>query len=144
MGHSAAGLAADAHGRGMGVLAERGWGRGPVGHGERRRELERQFPGWEIWYVPRQPGSATWRARPQMLLDAASPEDLAAAIGAAHGPVIPDPPLPAVPRGDPAGVRRFRELEEPAGAARRTRRPGNGGRFPAGRGRCSWRGRAHR
>jgi hypothetical protein len=21
----------------------------PVGHGERRRELERQFPGWEIW-----------------------------------------------------------------------------------------------
>ena len=25
----------------------------PAGHGERRRDLGRQFPGWEIWYVPR-------------------------------------------------------------------------------------------
>jgi hypothetical protein len=25
----------------------------PWGHGERRRDLERQFPGWEIWYVRR-------------------------------------------------------------------------------------------
>jgi len=55
-----------------------------VGHGERRRELERQFPGWEIWYVPREPDSATWCARPQMLINADSPEDLAAAIRAAH------------------------------------------------------------
>jgi len=42
----------------------------PVGHGERRRELERQFPGWEIWYVPRRPVSATWCARPRMLISA--------------------------------------------------------------------------
>jgi hypothetical protein len=90
-----------------------------VGHGERRRELERQFPGWEIWYVPRQPDDATWRARPRMLIDAGSPEDLTAAIRAAHGPVSPDPPLRAAPRGYPATVRRPGEPEEPAGAARR-------------------------
>jgi len=87
-----------------------------VGHGERRRELERQFPGWEIWYVPREPDSATWRARPRMLISAGNPEDLAAAVGAAHSP---DPLLLASPRGDPARVRRPGRLEEPAGAARR-------------------------
>ena len=90
----------------------------PVGHGERRRELERQFPGWEIWYVPREPDRATWCARPRMLINAASPEDLAAAIRAAHGQVIPAPLL-ASPRGYPARVRRLGKLEEPAGAARR-------------------------
>jgi hypothetical protein len=89
-----------------------------VGHGERRRELERQFPGWEIWYVPREPGSATWCARPQLLIGADSPEDLAAAIRAAHGQVVPDPLLLASSRGYRAGVRRLRALEELAGAAR--------------------------
>jgi hypothetical protein len=44
-----------------------------VGHGERRRELERRFPGWEIWYVPREPDGATWRARPRMLIGAEDP-----------------------------------------------------------------------
>jgi len=90
-----------------------------VGHGERRRELERQFPGWEIWYVPREPDSATWCARPQVLINAGSPEDLAAAIRAAHSPVVPDSLLPASPRGYPARVRRLREVEESAGAVRR-------------------------
>jgi hypothetical protein len=90
-----------------------------VGHGERRRELERQFPGWEIWYVPREPGSATWCARPQLLIGADSPEDLAAAIRAAHTQVIPDSLLHPSGRGDPAGVRRLRKLEEPTGATRR-------------------------
>ena len=89
-----------------------------MGHGERRRELERQFPAWEIWYVPREPDSATWCARPQMLIKAGSPEDLAAAIQAAHGPVIPDPLQVASGRGYPARVRRLREPGEPAGAAR--------------------------
>jgi hypothetical protein len=88
-----------------------------VGHGERRRELERQFPGWEIWYVPREPDSATWCARPQMLINADSPEDLAAAIRAAHSQVIPDSVLLASPRGYPVRVRRLRALEESAGAA---------------------------
>jgi hypothetical protein len=90
-----------------------------VGHGERRRELERQFPGWEIWYVPREPDSATWCARPRMLIGAESPDDLAAAIRAAHGQAIPVSLLPASGRGDPAGVRRLRKPEESAGAARR-------------------------
>ena len=94
-----------------------------MGHGERRRELERQFPGWEIWYVPREPDSATWRARPQMLISADSPEDLAAAIGGAHGQVIPDSLLLASPRGYPARVRWPGKPEESAGAAawRRTK-----------------------
>ena len=90
-----------------------------MGHGERRRELERQFPGWEIWYVPRGPDTATWCARPQMLINAGSPEDLAAAIRAAHGRVIPDSLLLASGRGYPARVKRLRALEEGAGAARR-------------------------
>jgi hypothetical protein len=70
-------------------------------------------------YVPREPDSATWCARPRMLINADSPEDLSAAIRAAHSPVIPDSPLRASPRGYPARVRWLRELEEPAGAARR-------------------------
>ena len=112
-----------------------------MGHGERRRELERQFPGWEIWYVPRGPDSAIWRARPQMLLSADSPEDLAAAIGAAPGPVIPDLLLLASPRGYPRQVRRVREQEEPAGAAQR-RTTARGSRRVSRRGafRLAWPG----
>ena len=92
-----------------------------MGHGERRRELERQFPGWEIWYVPRESDGATWCARPRMLIGAESPEDLAAAIRAAHGQVIPVSLLPAAGRGYPAEVRRLRKPEEPAGAQRRAK-----------------------
>jgi hypothetical protein len=88
-----------------------------VGHGERRRELERQFPGWEIWYVPRGPDSATWRARPRMVINADDPEDLAAAIRAADNRVIRDSVLLAFPRGYPVRVRRLRGLEASAGAA---------------------------
>ena len=88
-----------------------------MGHGERRCELERQFPGWEIWYVPREPDGATWCARPRMLISAESPENLGAAVRAAHGQVVPDPLLLASSRGHRAGVRRLRALEEPAGAA---------------------------
>ena len=90
-----------------------------MGHGERRRELERQFPGWEIWYVPREPGGATWCARPRMLIGAESPEDLVAAVRAAQGQVVPDSLLLASPEGDRARVRRLGKLEERAGAARR-------------------------
>lgn len=91
-----------------------------MGHGEHRRELERQFPGWEIWYVPREAGSATWCARPQMLISAESPEDLAAAIRAAHSQVpSSDPVLLAAPQDYPVRVRRLREPGESAGAARR-------------------------
>ena len=102
-----------------------------MGHGERRRELERQFPGWEIWYVPREPDSATWCARPQMLINADSPEKLAAAIRAAHSQVSPDSLLLASPRGYPARVRRLRKLEEPAVLPAGAQRPGKGGGFPS-------------
>ena len=105
-----------------------------MGHGERRRELERQFPGWEIWYVPREPDHATWCARPQMLINADSPEDLAAAIRAAHSQVIPDSLLLASPRGYPARVRRLGKLEEPAGAAQRRAKARERRRVPRRRG----------
>jgi hypothetical protein len=112
-----------------------------VGHGERRRELERRFPGWEIWYVPREPDGATWRARPRMLIDADDPEDLAAAIRAAEYPVIGDSALLAAGRGYPARGRGRGGLEARAGSAwrrvkaRRTRparRPGSPPRVPPG------------
>ena len=111
-----------------------------MGHGERRRELERQFPGWEIWYVPREPDSATWCARPQMLIGADSPEEeRAVAIWAAHSQVIPDSLLLASPRGNPAGVRRLGKLEEPAGAARRRMKAQERRRFPPPEGfRLAW------
>lgn len=88
-------------------------------HGERRRELEGRFPAWEIWYVPREPDGATWRARPRMLINADDPEDLAAAIRAADNPVIPDQVLLASPRGHAARQRRPGRLEASAGAALR-------------------------
>ena len=102
-----------------------------MGHGERRRELEQQFPGWEIWYVPRGPDSAAWCARPQMLINADSPEGLTAAIRAAHSQVIPESVLLLAARGYPARVRRFRKLEESAGAAWRRMKAQN--RRPARR-----------
>ncbi len=114
-----------------------------MGHGERRRELERQFPGWEIWYVPREPDGATWCARPRMLLSAESPEDLAAAVRAAHGgQVVPDSLLLASSEGDPARVRRLGKLEERAGAARRRTKARERRRVPRRRGafRLEWPG----
>ena len=112
------------------LLTVEGRGRG---HGERRRELERQFPGWEIWYVPRGPDDVTWRARPRMLINAEDPEDLAAAIRAADNPVIPDWVL-ASPRGHAARVRRLRGLEARpglrGGAGRSAESARRGVRFP--------------
>ena len=44
---------------------------------ERKRELEQDNPGWQIWYVPHSAGrSVTWCARPLPLLNADSPEEL--------------------------------------------------------------------
>ena len=113
-----------------------------MGHGERRRELERQFPGWEIWYVPQEPDGATWCARPRMLLSAGSPEDLAAAVRAAHSQVVPDPLLLVSPEGDPARVRRLGKLEERTGPARRRLEGPERRRVPRRRGafRLEWPG----
>jgi hypothetical protein len=112
-----------------------------VGHGERRRELERRFPGWEIWYVPREPDGATWPARPRLLINADDPEDLAAAIRAAGNPVIPDSVLLASPRGH--AVRRWRpgRLEASAGlrgACRSAEHARRGTRSPRLRCRPAW------
>ena len=43
---------------------------------ERKRELERDNPGWQIWYVPHMDRTVMWCARPQPLINADSPEQL--------------------------------------------------------------------
>jgi hypothetical protein len=42
-------------------------------------ELQSEFPGGRIWYVYR-PGSVSWAARPEPVLNTQSAEDLRAAI----------------------------------------------------------------
>jgi hypothetical protein len=43
----------------------------------RKRELEHDNPGWQIWYVPHSLDKAvTWCARPRPLLNTDSPEQL--------------------------------------------------------------------
>jgi hypothetical protein len=42
-------------------------------------ELQREFPGWRIWYVYR-PGKVSWAARREPVLNTQSAEDLRAAI----------------------------------------------------------------
>jgi len=49
-----------------------------------RRELEQQFPGWHIWYVPHVGKHVTWCAQPWPLINSTSPEHLAADIRNAH------------------------------------------------------------
>jgi hypothetical protein len=43
---------------------------------ERKRELERDNPGWQIWYVPHMDRTVTWCAHPQPPIHADSPEQL--------------------------------------------------------------------
>lgn len=44
---------------------------------ERKRELEQDNAGWQIWHVPHLASrSVTWCARPLPLLNADSPEEL--------------------------------------------------------------------
>jgi hypothetical protein len=45
-----------------------------------KRELEAQFPGWHIWYVPHLDRSVTWCAQPWPLINSQSPEHLTAEI----------------------------------------------------------------
>jgi hypothetical protein len=48
---------------------------------ERKRQLEEQHPGWQVWYVPHHGQRVTkWCARPWPLLNADTPEALSAAI----------------------------------------------------------------
>lgn len=45
-----------------------------------REGLLARYPGWQVWWVPRQGRGVTWCARPHPLVNADDPEDLAAAI----------------------------------------------------------------
>lgn len=47
---------------------------------QQKRELEERHRGWQIWYSPRLDRSVIWCARPNPLLNEASPEDLSEAI----------------------------------------------------------------
>jgi hypothetical protein len=49
-----------------------------------RRELQNDYPGWQIWYVFHHDGSATWHARPNPWLNAPSPDDLRKLISQAN------------------------------------------------------------
>jgi hypothetical protein len=49
-----------------------------------KADLQQQFPGWHIWYVPGMNRTVTWCAQPWPLLNTGSPEHLAAAITEAH------------------------------------------------------------
>jgi hypothetical protein len=53
---------------------------------ERKHELERDNPGWQIWYVPHTGRTVTWCARLWPLLNADSPEQLQKLIDQAPGP----------------------------------------------------------
>ena len=53
---------------------------------KRKHVLERDNPGWQIWYVPYSIGRAvTWCARPQPLLNTDSPDQLQKLIDQADG-----------------------------------------------------------
>jgi hypothetical protein len=57
-----------------------------------KRELEKNFPGWHIWYVPRTDRTVTWCAQPWPLINSQSPEHLAAEITQAHTEAAADWP----------------------------------------------------
>jgi hypothetical protein len=52
---------------------------------ERKQELERGYPGWQIWYVPHTNRTVMWCARPRPLLNADSAEQLQQLIEQADG-----------------------------------------------------------
>jgi hypothetical protein len=47
---------------------------------EIKRQLEERHPGWQVWYSPRLDRTVVWCARPNPLLNEASPEALSDAI----------------------------------------------------------------
>jgi len=51
-----------------------------------RRELQDDYPGWQIWYVFHHDGSATWHGRPNPWLNAPSPDDLRKLISQVRRP----------------------------------------------------------
>ncbi len=78
-----------------------------------KHDLEEQFPGWHIWYVPCHAGPVAWCAQPWPLINADSPEHLAADIRTAHEESAADWPAlasiadygataPGIPRAEKA------------------------------------------
>ena len=57
-----------------------------------KRDLEEQFPGWHIWFVPRSAGGVAWCAQPWPLINTRSTEHLAAEITQAHTEAAADWP----------------------------------------------------
>ena len=57
-----------------------------------QRELQAQFPGWHIWYVPHLDKSVAWCAQPWPLINASSPDHLIAEIAQAHTEAAADWP----------------------------------------------------
>jgi hypothetical protein len=49
-----------------------------------KAELQKRFPGWNIWYVPCYGGTVTWCAQPLPVINSDSPEHLAEEILHAH------------------------------------------------------------
>jgi hypothetical protein len=49
-----------------------------------KAELEGEFPGWHIWFVPGINRTVTWCAQPYPLINSSSPEHLREEIRQAH------------------------------------------------------------
>lgn len=88
-------------------------------------ELEARFPGWQFWAVPHgnpRTEYVTWSARPCLLINAGSPEELAERIRIAHSSPPDGSPALASWRSYRARLRALRDFEEAAGAAWRKMR----------------------
>jgi hypothetical protein len=55
---------------------------------QRKAELERQNPGWQVWYVRQYIGDTRWCARPLPLLNADTPDHLAEAMADADDEIL--------------------------------------------------------
>jgi hypothetical protein len=82
-----------------------------------RDELQREFPGWHVWFVPRtNPQGVTWYAQPWPLLNADTAEELAEDIREAHAAIPEGVPSLASWRSYRARLRQLRGFEEAAAA----------------------------
>jgi hypothetical protein len=79
-----------------------------------KAELQEQFPGWHIWFVPHIDAPTVWCAQPWPLINSGSPEHLAADIRSAHEEAAAEwpalaslaeygPGAPGIPRVSAAG-----------------------------------------
>jgi hypothetical protein len=76
---------------------------------EAKAELERNHPGWRVWYVPRATGDVRWCAQRHPLLNDDSPDHLAESMDEVDEGRWPDGktgtfPLPVRPEPPGAGA----------------------------------------